>query len=316
MSPAPAVPCVAVEIVHESLAALGVTAVSLIALAGDASQRRFFRVFLADGTTLIAALYPPGHEEQAARDHAVQVWGWERGLPIPRPAGRDGLVVVSEDLGDLDLDRAVAALGENALVLAVEALAAFQACEWRSLPTPAFDAAFFRRELAVFERYALAPDAGLRREVTAFLDDLARRLASHPYRLTHRDFHFNNLFLYEGRVRAVDFQDMRGGPDTYDLASLLGERGGAGLGADEAAWAERVAARLGWEPGWRQRYLECAAQRRLKVIGTFLRLAAAGRPAYLAWLPGVRERAARALEQLGTPAGLVRVLVSASRGGL
>ncbi len=304
------------EIVHESLAALGVTAVSLTALAGDASQRRFFRVFLADGTTLIAALYPPGHEEQAARDHAVQVWGWERGLPIPRPAGRDGLVVVSEDLGDLDLDRAVAALGENALVLAVEALAAFQACEWRSLPTAAFDAAFFRQELAVFERYALAPDAGLRREVTAFLDDLARRLASHPYRLTHRDFHFNNLFLYEGRVRAVDFQDMRGGPDTYDLASLLGERGGAGLGADEAAWAERVAARLGWEPGWRQRYLECAAQRRLKVIGTFLRLAAAGRPAYLAWLPGVRERAARALEQLGTPAGLVRVLVSASRGGL
>lgn len=304
------------EIVHESLAALGVTAVSVTALAGDASQRRFFRAFLADGMTLIAALYPPGHEEQAARDHAVQAWGWERGLPIPRPAGRDGLVVVSEDLGDLDLDRAVAALGENALALALEALAAFQACEWRSLPTAAFDAAFFRQELVVFERHALAPDAGLRREATAFLDDLARRLASHPYRLTHRDFHFNNLFLHEGRVRAVDFQDMRGGPDTYDLASLLGERGGAGLGADEAAWAERAAARLGWEPGWRQRYLECAAQRRLKVIGTFLRLATAGRPAYLAWLPGVRERAARALEQLGTPAGLVRVLVSASRGGL
>jgi hypothetical protein len=292
-----------VEIVYESLAALGVTAVSVTALAGDASQRRFFRAFLADGTTLIVALYPPGHEAQAARDHAVQVWGWARGLPIPRPAGRDGLVVASEDLGELDLDRAVAALGEDALALALEALAPFQACEWRSLPTAAFDAAFFRQELAVFERHALAPDAGLRRDVAAFLDDLARRLACHP-------------FLHEGRVRAVDFQDMRGGPDTYDLASLLGERGGAGLGADEAAWGERAAARLGWQPGWRQRYLECAAQRRLKVIGTFLRLAEAGRPAYLVWLPGVREGAARALEGLETPPGLVRALVSASPGGL
>ena len=66
---------------------------------------------LADGATVVAALYPAdqaGQEEQAARDHAVQVWGWDRGLPIPRPLGRAGLVTVSEDLGDEDLDRAEA----------------------------------------------------------------------------------------------------------------------------------------------------------------------------------------------------------------
>ncbi|MDD5562736.1 MAG: phosphotransferase [Thermoanaerobaculaceae bacterium] len=304
------------EIVHATLTAVGVTAVSLTPLAGDASQRRFFRAVLADGTTLVAALYPAGHEGQAERDHAVQAWGWERGLPIPRPVGREGLVVVSEDVGDLDLERAMATTGENALVLALEALAGFQACEWRSLVTPPFDAAFFRRELAVFERYALAPEAARRPDAAAFLDDLAARLASHPYRLTHRDFHCNNLFLHEGRVRAVDYQDMRGGPDTYDLASLLGERGGARLAADEAGWVARAAGRLEWEPGWPQRYLECAAQRRLKVIGTFLRLGAAGRPAYLAWLPAVRERAAGALAALGTAPDLVRALVSAPHGGL
>jgi aminoglycoside/choline kinase family phosphotransferase len=305
-----------VETLHATLASLGITPAAVTALAGDASQRRFFRVALADGATLIAAVYPKGHEGDAARDHAVQTWGWERVLPIPRPVGREELVTVSEDLGEVDLDHAVATSGANVLALAIEALAAFQACDWRDLSTAAFDAAFFRQELAVFERHAIAPGTDRGSEVTAFLDGLAMRLASHPYRLTHRDFHFNNLFLHEGRVRAVDFQDMRGGPDTYDLASLLGERGGARVAADEAAWVERAAARLGWESGWRLRYLECAAQRRLKVIGTFLRLAAAGRPAYLAWLPGVRERAASALEELGTPAGLVRTLVSAPPGGL
>ncbi len=251
----------------------------------------------------MAALYPFALEGQAGRDHDVQVWGWRRGLPIPKPLGRQGVVVVSQDVGDEDLDRAVAAKGEDMLELALEALATFQACSRDDLPTAAFDAAFFRRELVVFEELALPPEVRLRPEVVAFLDGLAECLAAHPYRLVHRDFHVNNLFLSEGKVWAVDYQDMRGGPDTYDLASLLRERGGATL-AGEATVRPRAAALLGWTVGWEQRYLECAAQRGLKVIGTFLQLAAAGRTDYLRWLPAVRERSLEALEALGAPEAL------------
>ncbi len=290
------------------LAALGIVPSSVAELAGDASHRRFFRVFLAGGTTIVAVQYPDGQEPQADRDHRVQVWGRERHLPIPQPLGRHGLVTASRDVGDDDLERALRATGEGVLALTLDTLAAFQACDFADLPTAPFDAAFFRKELAVFEELALPDGVRGEPEVGAFLDGLAGSLAAHPYRLVHRDFHFNNLFLQDGRVWALDFQDMRGGPDTYDLASLLRERAGASLAGGENAWLARAAARFGWAAGWERRYLECAAQRGLKVIGTFLRLAASGRSGYLRWLPDVRERAREALAALRAPDELCRAV--------
>ena len=295
--------------IDESLAALGIAANSLSALAGDASQRRFYRACDLDGGGLVVAVYPEGAEAQARRDQAVQCWGWAHGLPIPRPLGWHGLVVASEDLGDLDLERAAAA-GQPVIAPALAALAAFQRCEWRSLTTAPFDARLFRQELAVFERHACGVGRRLGGESAAFLDELAERLVGHPYRLTHRDFHVNNLFFREGTVRAVDFQDMRGGPDTYDLVSLFRERAGAALAVDDAFWLSRAAGELGWTSGWRQRYLECAAQRGLKVVGTFLRLSAAGRPGYLVWLPAVRANAAAALSALHAPTELVAMVAA------
>ncbi len=306
------------EILQTGLAALGFAPLAVRELAGDASQRRFFRLVLAGGGTLVAALYPAdtgGGEGQAARDHAVQVWGLRRGLPIPRSFGCHGRVVVSEDLGDVDLDRAAAA-GSDVLTPALAALAAFQACGLADLPTPPFDAPFFRRELAVFEAHAMRDGSPGRAEAARFLDELAAAVAAHPFRLTHRDFHYNNLFWRASGVTAVDYQDMRGGPDTYDLASLLRERGGAAVAEDEASWVERAAALLDWAPGWRRRYFECASQRGVKVLGTFLRLAAAGRHGYLGWLPGVRARALAALAEIGAPHALADAVAAIPSEGL
>ena len=77
------------------------------------------------------------------------------------------------------------------------------------------------------------------------------------------------------------------------------------VGAGEGDWLRRAARDFAWSPGWERRYLECAAQRGLKVVGTFLRLAAAGKPDYRRFLPEVRENAAAALRRLGAPLPLV-----------
>jgi hypothetical protein len=297
--------------VDELLSALEVLAPGLTAvepLAGDASHRRFFRVGLADGGSLVACLYPPGGDGDAAHDHAVQSWGFARALPIPRPLGLLGRVTASEDVGEVDLLRA-ASTGVDIGGFALEAMAAFQETSWDGLPTPPFDAPFFRRELAGFERFAWPASGRAPSEAAAFLDGLALVLAAHPGRLTHRDFHANNLFLTGGRVVAVDFQDMRGGPDTYDAASLLRERGGDLVVAVPDEWLPTAATRLEWTDGWRERFWECAAQRGLKVIGTFMRLASEGRTHYGALLPEVRRRCSEALEVLGAPFQLLDVVV-------
>jgi len=285
------------------LAALGLAPRGIVGLAGDASQRRFFRVLLANGSTVIAALYQADAADQAARDRAVQLWATDHGLPVPTSLGIAGLVTVAEDLGDFDLERALDA-GIEVMPGALAALGAFQACGWDGLGTPPFDGAFFRRELAGFERAAFPTPEETPGAVSTFLDALSGRLASHPYRLVHRDFHVNNLFLHRGRVWTVDFQDMRGGPDTYDLVSLLRERAGGERIVGEEAWKASAAERFAWAPGWEERYLECAAQRGLKVVGTFVRLAREGKRRYLAWLAGVSRHTLAALSTLGAPPAL------------
>jgi aminoglycoside/choline kinase family phosphotransferase len=299
----------------EDLASLGFAVRTVSPLEGDASARRFYRVTLADASTVVAARYGPGKEAAAVRDAGVHRWGLARGLPLPRLLAHGVRLVVSADLGEEDLEHALADHGPRVLSTALSALGAFQVAPWRDAPTPPFDASFFRSELAVFEEHCPTP-AILSSETTSrFLDRLASRLAEHPYRLVHRDFHANNLFLAGGRAWTVDFQDLRGGPDTYDLASLLRERAGALLSADqEAAWGRRAALAFAWSAGWERRYTECAAQRGLKVMGTFLRLAAAGRPGYLRWLPAVQERTLAALRALDAPAELLARVEAGKRG--
>ncbi|MEW6336512.1 MAG: phosphotransferase [Acidobacteriota bacterium] len=285
-----------------------------VPLAGDASHRRFFRAHMAGGETLVACLYPQGALAQAERDWRIHAWAWRHALPVPRPLGRAGAVTLVEDLGSVDLESALAGGRTDVIGAAFAVLGQFQSTGWADLETPPFDAVFLRRELADFERLTLAPE--LRGgEVAAYLDRLVTVVASHPRRLVHRDFHANNLFAVGDVVKAIDFQDMRGGPDTYDAVSLLRERAGASW--IEGAWARLSAAAeaMSWDPGWEERYWQCAAQRGLKVVGTFLRLSGEGRGEYLRFLPDVRRQTAVAVKATGAPEA-IRDAVAASGPGV
>jgi aminoglycoside/choline kinase family phosphotransferase len=119
---------------------------------------------------------------------------------------------------------------------------------------------------------------------------LAIEIASHPRALCHRDFHGNNLFPREDAVAAIDFQDMRAGPDAYDLASLLWERTTLDwMTAETSEGAIEAFARrrgLDIEP-FRRRFDRVLLQRAWKVCGTFARAVAQGRgEAYRRYLPG------------------------------
>jgi len=128
-------------------------------------------------------------------------------------------------------------------------------------------------------------------------------------------FHRENLAPTPAKTRRRKLdkfalaQHVRHHPD-----ALLRERAGGELLESDLEWQARAAACLGWSSGWERRYLECAAQRGLKVIGTFLRLASWGRGEYLGWLPRVQELACEAAVRLGAPGELVEILKGRPRG--
>lgn len=174
---------------------------------------------------------------------------------------------------------------------------------------PAFDAALFRRELdlareAVFELHLGAPLSPAERAAhDAWADRLVSEILEHPSALCHRDFHANNLFPAGDAVAIIDFQDLRRGPDSYDLGSLLWER--TTLDWMTEATARSVvrrfaAARKIDAAALEQRLSRVLLQRAWKVCGTFARAIARGR--------GETYR-----RYLGPELALVRRLLTSSR---
>jgi aminoglycoside/choline kinase family phosphotransferase len=271
--------------------------VAVEVLPGDVGRRRYLRFTLADGSTVLGVVYPP--EEESARRRWLAARAALGGhVRVPALFAEDGLGnQVLEDFGSEDLASLLSSRpSERSLWLerATAVAAAIAGITDPRINEP-FDPDFFFRELslareAVFDLWLAAP---LSPEEHALHDEwargLAREIADHPRALCHRDFHGNNLFPVGDRVAAIDFQDLKSGPDAYDVASLLWER-------TTLEWMERGEAekavgaftRLrGVEPDAFGRRLDrVLLQRAWKVCGTFARAVAQGRgETYRRYLP-------------------------------
>ncbi len=278
-------------------------------LAGDASDRRFVRV-RPDGSPSRVLVVHTGPIDPVALP-LVQVADLFRRLPVPVPAVLDtdaelGIVVL-EDLGDETLEVVLSRLpaGEHeawyrnatALIATIQQGGRRLADGGASGAEPfrlAFDAAKLRWELRFFldhfvagyRRRALTPAARSALEVE--LGTLADEMAGEPRVLCHRDFHSRNLMAHRGRLYAIDFQDARMGPDTYDLVSLLRD---AYAQLDAASVGRLIAhyqalAGIGDGDALRQRFRRTTIQRTLKALGTFgYQIAARGNDRYRTAVP-------------------------------
>jgi len=281
-------------------------------LPGDVGRRRYFRLLLAGGASVLGVAYPA--EEADSRRRWVKARAaLEERLRVPRLVSDDGegnhLV---EDLGAEDLAARLSAQPGSRPEGIASAVRA--AAEIASLPDPGvnseFDFALFRRELelareAVFDLYLERPlDSAERAAHDRFANALCREILEHPRALCHRDFHGNNLFpVPGGEVAAIDFQDLRSGPDSYDLASLLWER-------TTLDWMTPALAREAIQDFSRRREISAddfarrfdrvLLQRAWKVCGTFARAVAQGRgEIYRRYLPGEIALVGRLLTDSG-----------------
>jgi hypothetical protein len=276
----------------------GLDPLSIEALAGDVGRRRYFRLTLPENRTAVGVVYPAEEEDSrrrwvAAREHL------EGRVRVPTLVADDGRGhQIVEDFGPEDLAARFASHpGERAawLARAVDAAAVIAGLPDPGI-NPPFDAALFRRELdlareAVFELLlgeALSPRDRTTHDEWA--DALVLEVLGHPFALCHRDYHANNLFPSGDTVAVIDFQDLRAGPDSYDLASLLWERTTLSWMTEGAA-AEatvRFATRRGADAGaLSSRLSRVLLQRAWKVCGTFARAIARQKgEAYRRYLPG------------------------------
>ncbi|GAB7564558.1 phosphotransferase [Methylobacillus methanolivorans] len=273
----------------------------LTTASADASFRRYFRVHLADGTTLIAMDAPPPQEDCAPFVKVAALFQ-EEGLNVPNIVAQDlehGFLLLS----DLGTQTFLDVLNEeNADALFRDAIDALVTWQLASKPDvlPVYDEALLRRELALF------PDWYIARHLNVELNDAQRSVLENafstivrynlaqPSVYVHRDYMPRNLMVSTPSPGILDFQDAVYGPISYDVASLFKD---AFISWEEERVLDGVIRY--WEKA-RKAGLPVAAdfgdfyrdfewmglQRHLKVLGIFARIHYRdGKPKYLADTP-------------------------------
>jgi len=311
----PACP-VSEELLPWACGALGAPAAgaALRPVAGDASNRRYFRLSLA-GRDYIVAEAPPATENNRAflQVHELLAAAGVR-VPALYAADLDRGFLLLEDLGDrLLLPALDSQTSDQHYNQALDILQQMASVDASALPLPAYDAILLGEELgrfpAWFARALLdcTPTAAEERLFASLSRKLVDSALEQPKVLVHRDFHSRNLMLLEGGALAViDFQDAVVGPVTYDLVSLLRDCYIRWPADRVRAWAlcyrDRLVAAGLLEPVTDERFLRwfdwMGLQRHIKVLGTFARLFLRdGKPQYLNDLPLVLAYVEEVLDQ-------------------
>jgi len=274
------------------------------AVAGDASNRRYFRANLG-GRSRILVEAPPGTEKNA-EFVAVRELLARAGVRVPALYASDlqrGYLLL-EDLGDrLLLPELTTSSVDGDYRRAMDVLLRMAAIDTAGLDIPDYDAALLQEELDRFPAWfatallGYAPDEQERELLRTVNSLLVTSALEQPQVLVHRDFHSRNLMPQaDGVLAVIDFQDAVVGPVTYDLVSLLRDCYVRWPAARVRDWALdyraslQAAGLLGEVDS--ERFLRwfdlMGLQRHIKVLGTFARLYLRdGKPAYLADLPRV-----------------------------
>lgn len=217
--------------------ALTNTNYKVFSLAGDASNRRYYRVVM-DHHSYVLMRWEPFD----ANDYpfiSVQRHFHKNGVRVPEIlelSPKEGLILL-EDLGDLTLERRFweSQNQEGSLEfykMAMDQLIGihFRATRDRS-PCVAFqiqfDTAKFLWELNYAREHLLEGVLGFRLEdkvahsLQGCFLSISERLNNETKYISHRDYHSRNLMIKLDEMTVIDFQDARLGPVQYDLVSLL-----------------------------------------------------------------------------------------------
>jgi aminoglycoside/choline kinase family phosphotransferase len=287
-------------------AQIATTLVNITALVPEASTRRYYRLQLTDGRTIVGV-----HEDATTAASnmpnviAVQRFLHARGIAVPEIYFTDlaAGIMLQQDLGDLSLNQALRNEPTKWELYYQDAI--LHMLQWQRLADdgqcPAFRLSFDVEKLMFeFEFFITHTLLGYyranvsdteRSEIRAAFLEIAEKLAAYPNKVfTHRDYHSKNIIVFENHTQyIIDFQDARLGLMQYDLCSLLCDAY-APLSPNQRARLMDFAFEQGKDVHRQSRgefdhyFALSAFQRIVKAMGTFGRQAALGRDDFAAYL--------------------------------
>ena len=287
-------------LVEQALAATAWADWQRTPLAGDASARRYLRLFnLKDGATAILMDAPTGNGEDTRPFLAIAHHLNTIGLAAPRVFFADtelGLLIL-EDLGDDLFARWLETHPQDAEVLyraAVDVLVAIGKTDPPSgLQRLDPKTAAQMTELAT-QWYATNAAKDDQDAIITTLETALRRFADGPYTLALRDYHAENLVWRPkksgtDRVGLLDFQDALLAHPAYDLVSLLRDARRDISPQLRTDTRDYFAGQTGMEPtALGQACAVLGVQRNLRILGIFARLAQRdGKRRYIDLIPRV-----------------------------
>jgi len=325
-----------------------VRVVSTSPFAGDASSRSYLRITL-DGRTPATAviMIQSGSGLSISSDELavftdpmpeipflnVQRYLRSAGVAVPEVYAADPDLVLLEDVGDVMLWDAVRGVHAEGVLksygAAIDELVRLQRAG-EEHPDPAciafkqrFDARLFQWEFEHFLEFGFTGRSVSKEDVATLrreFETLSIGLAAMPLTLAHRDYHSWNLFVQDGRIRVIDFQDALLAPVAYDLATLLNDRATPSvvtpaLERKLVAYFVERRSESGEAPGleaFLPAYYRFLLQKSLKIVGRFHYLEQVkGRRGYVAMLPDTLATLRRCLDHL-PDLGSVRKALSRS----
>jgi aminoglycoside/choline kinase family phosphotransferase len=211
---------------------------NVIALAGDASTRRYYRI-VHENRSWVLMQWEPFTDDGKYPFLSVQRHFLKNGVHVPEVidlSPGEGYVLL-EDLGDLTLERRFWENQDQAhsipyYKLAIDEIAKvhYGATSDQSDCT-AFRVAFDHEKLLWEMNYGrthlLEKFCELKftetesRQIDKIFSQICTSLDAQEKFISHRDYHSRNLMIKFDKMRVIDFQDARMGPIQYDLVSLF-----------------------------------------------------------------------------------------------
>ena len=273
---------------------------SIIFLAGDASERKYFKVILSNKKKLII-MFDPDKKNLENFLKISNVLKDFVSVPEIYSLYKSKCITIIEDFGNEKYSNILS--NQNRLKLyklAVDNLVSIQKKKI-VVDIPYYTKKKFLDEVNLFFDWYLPffkiKQLDSKEQFNFIFSDYLRKLDVLPKVFVHRDYHIDNLFFLRNRKKNfkcgwIDYQDAVYGPDLYDLVSLCQD-----ARIDVSKEVEDCLVKYFFEQkniSDQDHYLFCydilGIQRHLKVLGIFCRLSKRDKKdIYLSHLPRVKK---------------------------